>query len=58
MQVSCSRKTSFLIVGIIYLLATVIGVVTYLVLPFAFWLNLLIADVVATIVTFVFSVLF
>ena len=58
MQLSCSRKTSFFIVTLIYLLATLVGVVTYVVLPFAFWLNLLLADIAATIFTFIFSVLF
>ena len=53
-----SRACSFVIVTLVYILATVVGIVTYLLLPFDFWLNLLIADVVATIVTFLFSVIF
>ena len=52
-----NRLLSFSIVGIIYLLATAVGVVTYYFLPFDYWLNLLVADVVATAFTFVFSVL-
>ena len=51
-----SRTWSFVIVAIVYLLATAVGVVTYLLLPFEFWLNLLIADAVATAITFLFSV--
>lgn len=52
-----NRLISFIIVAIIYLLATAVGVVTYYFLPFDYWLNLLVADVVATAFTFVFSVL-
>ena len=53
-----NRAISFIIVAIIYIIATVVGVFVYLALPFELWLNLLIADVVATVVTFIFSVLF
>lgn len=51
-----NRKISFLIIGIIYILATGVGVFTYLALPLDLWLSLLIADVVATLFTFAFSV--
>lgn len=57
MQIRCSRKTSFFIVALVYILAAVVGIVAYLVLPFAFWLKLLLADIIATAVTFLFSVL-
>ncbi len=53
-----SRKASFAIVGAVYVIAAAAGIATYLALPFSFWLNLLIADVVATAVTFAFSVIF
>ncbi|MBQ8374862.1 MAG: DUF1295 domain-containing protein [Clostridia bacterium] len=53
-----SRSASFLIVTLVYLLAIASGVGVYWVLPFDFWLNLLIADIAATIVTFIFSVIF
>ncbi len=52
------RSVSFLIVSVIYLLAAAVGVGCFLLLPFAFWLNLLIADVAATVFTFIFSVIF
>ncbi len=52
-----NRAASFIIVTLIYVLATVVGVYTYQALDFVWWLSLLIADMVATIVTFVFSVL-
>ncbi len=52
------RKISFLIVTIVYILATAVGIIVYRLLPFAFWINLLIADIAATVVTFLFSVIF
>lgn len=53
-----NRTISFLIVGAVYLLATVLGIVLYKLLPFDWWLNLLLADVFATILTFIFSLIF
>ncbi len=53
-----SRSLSFVIITIIYVLATIAGIITYMALPFPFWLNLLISDIVATIITFIFSLIF
>ncbi len=54
-----NRTVSFIIIAIIYLLATAVGIITYYYLPIsAVWLKLLIADVVATVMTFIFSVIF
>ncbi len=53
-----NRMASFVVVAIVYIIATVIGVVTYNALDQAWWISLLIADVVATIVTFLFSLIF
>ncbi|MBQ2810391.1 MAG: DUF1295 domain-containing protein [Clostridia bacterium] len=53
-----NRALSFFIVTLVYILATVAGIFTYLALPLDMWLSLLIADIVATVVTFVFSVIF
>lgn len=53
------RSISYVILGGVYLLAGVAGVLTYIALDhLGVWLALLIADVVATLVTFVFSVVF
>lgn len=52
------RSTSFIIVGIVYIIASAIGIISYLLLPFKPWLNLLIADIIATVVTFIFSLIF
>lgn len=52
------RTASFAILTLVYILAAVIGVVIYRVLRFDWWLNLLIADIAATVLTFVFSLIF
>ncbi len=53
-----SRIISFIIVTLVYIIATVIGVITYRSLPFEWWISLLIADTVATVATFIFSLIF
>ena len=52
-----SRFFSFLTVALIYLFAAAVGVAVYRLLPYDWWLNLLLADVAATVFTFAFSVL-
>ena len=52
-----NRAFSYIIITIIYILATIAVNFTYNALDFEWWLRLLIADVVATVVTFVFSVI-
>ena len=60
MRTDASRKQSFIIVGVVYLLATALGVATYILTrPLgAFWIRLLISDVAATVLTFIFSLIF
>lgn len=53
-----NRAVSFIIVFFVYAFVTASGVVSYFLLPFNFWLNLLLADIIATVVTFLFSVIF
>lgn len=53
-----NRVISFAIIVLVYLLAAAVGVLTYRTLHLNWWLALLIADVAATAVTFVFSVIF
>ncbi len=53
-----SRSTSFIIIAIVYVLASAVGIILYQILPFPFWLNLLLADIAATVVTFIFSLIF
>lgn len=52
-----SRTASFFVVALIYLLASAVGIAVYRLLPYDWWLNLLLADVVSTVFTFAFSVL-
>lgn len=53
-----SRAASFLTVAVVYVFAITVGVFTYRALTFDWWLSLLIADAVATVVTFLFGLLF
>lgn len=53
-----NRTASFLLLSAVYILSAAAGIMTYRALPFAWWLNLLLADVAATVLTFVFSVIF
>lgn len=53
-----NKSLSILIITGIYLIAVAVAWCTYLMLPFAFWINLLIADIAATVFVFVFSVIF
>ena len=54
-----NRALSFVIVALVYAIATACGVVSYIYLSIEyFWLKLLVADVIATVVTFVFSLIF
>ena len=52
------RTVSFIIITAIYILATAVGVLTYSLLDLPVFLAVLIADIVATAVTFVFSLIF
>ena len=58
MNLRKNRAFALTIVTISYLLAVAVGVVSYHYLPFTFWINLLLADILATVVIFIFSVAF
>lgn len=47
-----------MVVTLVYMIASVIGILIYNLVAMPWWLSLLIADVVATVVTFLFSVMF
>ena len=53
-----NRVASFVAVALVYIIAAVIGITVYGMLDFPWWLSLLIADIAATVVTFIFSVIF
>lgn len=56
--VSIRRGASFAILTAVYILAAALGIVLYRVLPYDWWLNLLLADIFATVFTFLFSLIF
>ncbi len=58
MNIKENRPASFVAVALVYVLATLIGLYVYSKLNFHFAINLLIADVAATLVTFLFSLVF
>ncbi len=53
-----NRAASFAVLALVYVLAAAVGVAVYLALDFDWWLSLLIADTAATVVTFIFSLIF
>jgi len=53
-----NKILSLIIILIIYIIAGVVGYFSYINLPFEFYWNLLIADVIATVVVFIFSLIF
>lgn len=53
-----SRAASFAVIAVVYILAAVAGIGVYKMFQFDWRLNLLIADVAATAVVFLFSVIF
>ena len=57
-KIKNSRTASFVVIALIYIMATVMGVVVYHALAFDWWISLLIADMAATVLTFVFSLIF
>ena len=57
-KIKQNRLASFVAIAIVYMLATLIGVLVYRALDFNFWISLLIADASATVFVFVFSVIF
>ncbi|MBR2970968.1 MAG: DUF1295 domain-containing protein [Clostridia bacterium] len=58
MKLLNSRAFSFLLIALIYIVAGAAGIISYVYLPFEPWLSLLVADIIATVVTFIFSVIF
>lgn len=52
-----NRILSFLVILLVYVISSFIGILTYNYLSFDLWLNLLISDVISTIVVFIFSLI-
>ena len=57
-KIKNSRCLSFIVVAVIYVIAAAAGVAVYKLTDLDMWLKLLIADVTATVVTFIFSLIF
>ncbi|MCR5808116.1 MAG: DUF1295 domain-containing protein [Clostridiales bacterium] len=57
-KIKKSRAASFVCIALIYVVASAFGAAVYLALPFHFAVSLLIADAAATVVVFVFSLIF
>ncbi len=57
-KIKNSRAKSFLMVALVYLVASCGGIIVYDMLPFSITVNLLIADVIATLITFMYSIVF
>lgn len=57
-KIKNSRGASFAVIALIYVIAGAAGFAVYSALDFGVWINLFTADVAATVVTYVFSVLF
>ena len=53
-----SAEASFAVIAVVYAIAVVVGVLVYYAVSADWWLRLLIADVAATVATFIFSVIF
>ena len=53
-----NRTVSFIVVTGVYIIAALAGVITYRAFALDWWVSLLLADVAATVATFVFSLIF
>jgi len=53
-----NRVFSFAAVTVVYIIAIIVGIITYRIVDLPWWLALLAADTAATAVTFLFSVIF
>lgn len=53
-----NRVASFAVVLLVYIISAAAGIAIYNALAFPWWISLLIADAAATVVTFIFSVIF
>ena len=53
-----SRGASFTVVALVCIMSATVGITVYNALEFSWWIALLIADLAATVVTFIFSLIF
>ncbi len=57
-KIKHNRAASFTVIAAVYINTSAVGIFTYRSLELEWWLSLFIADVVATVVTFAFSLIF
>lgn len=57
-SVKNSKLLSIILIALIYVMAACLGVWFYFLIPFPFWLKLLLADAAATVFVFIFSLIF
>lgn len=53
-----NRAASFTVIAFVYIIAAAIAIFIYNILDLQWWISLLVADAAATVVTFIFSVIF
>ena len=57
-KIKNNRLSSFIVLLIVYIIATVVGIFVYSKLDMQWWIKLLVADVSGTILVFIFSLIF
>ena len=57
MRIKVNRAASYTVIAFIYAFASAVGITAYILLDLEPWLRLLVADVLATVATFAFSVI-
>lgn len=57
MRIKVNRAASYAVIAFIYAFASAVGITAYILLDLEPWLRLLVADVLATVATFAFSVI-
>jgi len=58
MNIKANRAASFVAVTMVYILASALGIALFVTLPFVMPIKLLVADAAATVLTFIFSLIF
>lgn len=53
-----NRVASFIVVAVVYIIAAAVGIAVFRAVRLRWWVSLLIADAIATVVVFIFSVIF
>ena len=57
-KIKSNRILSFIVILIVYIISITVGIITYESLDLNYWLSLLIADSISTVIVFAFSLIF